>query len=98
MEFRRAMCEVAAEAEDMTRTLQMHPDALRKWLSAHDKAANDQQQHVLFSTFAEICEFRGQMLLGVHICRHKDNPTTNGVSGQCQEAHCPFINKKKDAA
>ena len=98
MEFRQALQAMAAQAEDMTRTIRLNEGELTRWIQRHDIAVNDQQQHVIFSTFAEICEWRGPMLLGVHVCRHKDNATSNGSSGQCLEAYCPFMQGKRDAA
>lgn len=58
-------------------------------------ASNDPQQVVQFSTFTEICTFKGPHLAGQNICRH---PDCKASITMCAQENCPFMAGKKAAA
>lgn len=55
-------------------------------------AVNDSQQTVIFSTFREICRFRGSEALKVTLCRHRRHEdAANSALAVCEEGKCPLI-------
>lgn len=58
-------------------------------------AQNDPQNIVEFSTFTEICTFKGPKLGEMTICRHPDCKRTVTA---CAQENCPFMNQKSRAA
>lgn len=54
--------------------------------------ANDRQQVVIFSTFREICQFKGPEIAALRLCRHKDHPeAANSAYAICDEDKCPSL-------
>lgn len=59
------------------------------------RAQNDPQNIVEFSTFTEICTFKGPEIAGQTMCRHVD---FKGMPTACAQHHCPFMNKQRKTA
>lgn len=59
-------------------------------------SANDIQNTVEFSTFADICEHRGSKDITVRLCRHKGHEAANTGIAVCAEPVCPIMGGKND--
>lgn len=58
-------------------------------------AQNDPQNIVEFSTFTEICTFKGPQMGEIRICRHPDCKRTLTA---CAQENCPIMNQKSRVA
>lgn len=57
-------------------------------------SANDVQNTVEFSTFADICEHRGSKDIVVRLCRNTSHEAANTGIAVCAEKVCPIIKQK----
>lgn len=56
------------------------------------EAINDKQTTVIFSTYREICYWKGPEIGGMKICRHKGHPdAANHAVCICDEDKCPTL-------
>lgn len=53
--------------------------------------ANDAQQVVIFSTFRDICQFKGPQMAMMRFCRHPNHPDAANSVRICEEDKCPKI-------
>lgn len=63
------------------------------------EVANDRQQVVTFSSYREICEFKGPEMGSVRLCRNSMHPdASNSALAICDEYKCPKMNAALVAA
>lgn len=82
----------AVDNLEQTISLNMHEFSA---MMSREHPANDVQRVVIFSTFADQCEYR-LVTPKYQVCKHKEHEGAGTGIAPCAEACCPFCKNRSD--